>query len=347
GTIAVARNEVNLRSIDEPARVIATINPEVGSLRAVTFSPTDPALLAVAGHGDAVLLARSNDCLRVVTRFETPQANQVALRWMPDGRQLAIGGWDRTVRLYEPLDARPRWTARGHHDAVWSIDVDAREGSTRILSASADGSLRLWRVEDGSSIAAIPLSNEIVWAIAALPDGSLATATQGALRIASPGSRDAWIGRGSIDPLSRTGNALRIEPSTTTRAEVRLVEAATGVARPLPPIPGEGTVSRVAIAPDDSTALVLRVAGTLSLLELATARVRWSMTALRTDDIHEPQGISSLALDGVDRHAFIASRKFGCVAIDARYGHEQWRLHIGASCTDVAASVDGARVFAA
>ena len=347
GTIAIARGQLELRPIDDPARVIATIDPDVGSLRAIAFSPSDPTLLAVAGHGGAVLLERSDDGLRVVTRFESPQANQVALRWTPDGRRLAIGGWDRTVRLHDPLQARPLWTARGHHDAVWSIEIDTRTEPARILSAGADGSLRLWRIEDGSAIAAIPLADDIVWSLAAAPDGSLATASQGALTIAPPEARDAWIGRGSIEPHSRTGRALRIDPSTAARPEPRLSEVATGLEKRLPPIPGEGLVSRVAIAPDDSTVLLLRECGTISLVETATARVRWSTIALRSDDIHEPQGIPSLALDGVDRGVFVASRTLGCVALDARDGRERWRLPIGASCTDVAASTDGLRVFAA
>ena len=347
GTIAIARSRLELRPIDNPARVIATIDPDVGSLRAIAFSPSDPTLLAVAGHGGAVLLERSDDGLRVVTRFESPQANQVALRWTPDGRRLAIGGWDRTVRLHDPLQARPLWTARGHHDAVWSIEIDTRTEPARILSAGADGSLRLWRIEDGSAIAAIPLADDIVWSLAAAPDGSLATASQGALTLAQPEARDAWIGRGSIEPHSRTGRALRIDPSTAARPEPRLSEVATGLEKRLPPIPGEGLVSRVAIAPDDSTVLLLRECGTISLVETATARVRWSTIALRSDDIHEPQGIPSLALDGVDRGVFVASRTLGCVALDARDGRERWRLPIGASCTDVAASTDGLRVFAA
>ncbi|MDI9403248.1 MAG: PQQ-binding-like beta-propeller repeat protein, partial [Limnohabitans sp.] len=359
GTIAVARNEIELRSITEPERVIAAIDPEIGSLRAVAFSPTDPALLAVAGHGGAVLLARSSDGLRVVTRFETPQANQVALRWTPDGTRLAIGGWDRTVRLYEPMKPQALWTARGHHDAVWSIDIDTRDNATRMLTASADGSLRLWRVEDGSPIAAMPFSNDIVWSIAASADGSLATASQGALSIAEAKARDAWIGSGSIDPLSRTGRSLRIEPPNAmrpntpratrldARVDARLSEIASDVERPLPPIPGEGAVSRVAIAPDDSTALVLREDGTLSLVEIEAARVRWSTTSLRSDDIHEPQGIPSLALDGANETAIVASRQFGCIALDAHDGRERWRRSIGASCTDVAASSDGTRIFAA
>ncbi len=347
GTIAVARGAVELRSIDEPDRVIAALELDLGNLRAVAFSPTDPSLIAVAGHLGAVLLVHAENTLKVITRFETPKAIQVALRWMPDGNHLALAGWDRTVRLYDPRRPKPLWTARGHHDAVWSIEIDTRTEPARILSAGADGSLRLWRIEDGSAIAAIPLADDIVWSLAAAPDGSLATASQGALTIAPPEARDAWIGRGLIEPHSRTGRALRIDPSTAARPEPRLSEVATGLEKRLPPIPGEGLVSRVAIAPDDSTVLLLRECGTISLVETATARVRWSTIALRSDDIHEPQGIPSLALDGVDRGVFVASRTLGCVALDARDGRERWRLPIGASCTDVAASTDGLRVFAA
>jgi serine/threonine protein kinase/WD40 repeat protein len=347
GTIAVARGAVELRSIDEPDRVIAALELDLGNLRAVAFSPTDPSLIAVAGHLGAVLLAHAENTLKVITRFETPKANQVALRWMPDGNHLALAGWDRTVRLYDPRRPKPLWTARGHHDAVWSLEVEMRTDPPRLLSASADGSLRFWRIDDGSCIAAIPFSDDIVWSIAGAPDGSLVSASQGALSIAPRGSHDAWVGHEALDPNSRTGRTLRIEPSTETRSDARLVDLATSRERALPVIPGAGPVTRVAIAPNDATALVLREDGTLSLVEINEGRVRWSTTALRSDDIHEAQGIPSLALEGVDQSAFVASRQFGCVRLDARDGSILWRHPIGASCTDVAASFDGTSVFAA
>ena len=158
---------------------------------------------------------------------------------------------------------------------------------------------------------------------------------------------DVGIASHSIDPHSRTGRALRIEPGSATHPDARVVNLVNGREHTLPMIPGEGAVTRVAIAPDDSTALLLREDGTLSLVEIDAARVRWSTTALRSDDIHEAQGIPSLALDGIGQSAIVASRQYGCVRLDARDGREHWRRLIGASCTDVTVSFDGTKIFAA
>jgi WD40 repeat protein len=346
GTIAAARDVLDLRPIDEPGRLIARVDPAIGTIRAIAFNPIDPTTLVAVGHAGAVLLARDGARVDVVTRFEVPDSFQSAAVWTPDGRHLAMSGRDRTVRLYSPTAAKPLWTAHGHRDSVWTLAIDARAGvddAARVLSAGADGTLRAWRLSDGAPMAATPLSDDIVWSIARTEEGTLVAGTQGALAISDGARIEAWMGRGPAEPFARTGRALRIEPG----ARARLVEVDGGRERPLPEIPGAGAVSRVAISPDDARVLLLREDGTISLVDVAAATVRWSTTALRREDVHEPNGIPSLALDAVDARAIVASRPLGCTALSARDGAILWNVPVGASCTDVAVSHDGTRVFAA
>ena len=346
GTIAVARDVLELRPIAEPSRFIARVEPAIGTIRALAFHPNDPNLLVAVGHAGAVLLRRDGTRIDIITRFEVPSAFQSAVIWTRDGRFIAMSGRDRTVRLYSPTVSKPLWTAYGHRDSVWSLAIDARVGDereARVLSAGADGTLRAWRLSDGAPIAALPLSDDIVWSFECANDGTLVLGAQGGLAISDSKQIDAWIGRGRMDPLSRTGRALRIEPG----ASARLIEVESGRERALPELPGAGSVSRVGISPDDARVLVLREDGTISLVDVVRSTVRWSTTALRCEDVHEPHGIPSLALDAVDARAVVASRTHGCTVLDIRNGAILWQRHVGASCTDVAITPDGERVFAA
>jgi WD40 repeat protein len=70
------------------------------------------------------------------------------LAYSPDGRRLAAGSWDRSLRVWDIANSRERVTARpvvtllGHTQLVLNEAFDA--SGELIASASNDGSLRLW-----------------------------------------------------------------------------------------------------------------------------------------------------------------------------------------------------------
>ena len=74
------------------------------------------------------------------------QGDMRALAFSPDGRRLASGGHDRTVRLYD-LDGRQLEMERRHDDSVMAVRF-APDGE-RLLSTSVDGTIRLWATPTG------------------------------------------------------------------------------------------------------------------------------------------------------------------------------------------------------
>src|SRR5262249_40147278 len=72
------------------------------------------------------------------------------LVFSPDGRTLALGGDDGTIRLWDMPRARERVLLRGHKDVVWSVAF-SRDGR-RLVSSGKDGRVLLWHSVRGAGL---------------------------------------------------------------------------------------------------------------------------------------------------------------------------------------------------
>jgi WD40 repeat protein len=79
----------------------------------------------------------------------------------PDGRLLASGSWDKTIKLWRVADGAlvKLWrvaggalvrTLKGHTDEVTSVSFSP--DGRLLASGSWDKTIKLWRVEDGSLV---------------------------------------------------------------------------------------------------------------------------------------------------------------------------------------------------
>ena len=76
-----------------------------------------------------------------------------SVAFAPDGKTLATGSWDRTVKLWDVTTGKELATLKGHTDAVSSVAF-APDGKT-LATGSVDQTVKLWDVTTGKELATL------------------------------------------------------------------------------------------------------------------------------------------------------------------------------------------------
>ncbi len=145
----------------------------------------------------------------------------------PDGKWLATGGWDRTIKLRDAATGEERLTIFGHEGFV--NDLAFSPDSRTLASTSEDRSVRLWEVPTGRPIGVLHGHTDFVQAVAFAPDGR--ELASGGLE----GTLKVW-GRRTSTPVVFEGHTGWVSGVWYRRDGRRVVTIATGYQ-----VPGETT----------------------------------------------------------------------------------------------------------
>ena len=115
------------------------------------------------------------------------QRGRVSVAFSPDGKTLASGSEDKTIKLWDVATGKEQATLKGHTDAVSSVAFSP-DGKT-LASGSEDKTIKLWDVATGKEQA------------------TLKGHTRGVVRGVQPGRQDAGLGeRGQDDQAVGRGD---------------------------------------------------------------------------------------------------------------------------------------------
>jgi len=160
---------------------LATV-PDSETLVGVALSPDGQFLaLAVAGADDRSLHLRRRDNGELARRVDIGLAAPLDVLWPAKGNRVYVPCSDKTVKVFDAGNWNLLANLAGHTDWVYRAALSA--DGTKLASASADGSLRLWLPAEARPLATLvqlaPRSDQ--WLIAT-PPGYFAASTAAAIQ---------------------------------------------------------------------------------------------------------------------------------------------------------------------
>lgn len=121
----------------------------------------------------------------------------LCLTLSPDGKKLAAGGCDRTVRVWDvsggPAQAKLEQTIENHAD--WVLGVCISTDGKYLLTAARDKTAKVWELTSKESLMTFPSHQNIVYDVAVSPDGKtgFSVGADKLIRSWNPGGNGAQI----------------------------------------------------------------------------------------------------------------------------------------------------------
>ena len=267
------------------------------------------------------LATACNDSLRSVAAHG---GTAFALAVSPDGAQIATGGHDGVVRLWDAEDCTPAG-ALHNPEGEALLRVAFSPDGTHVVGGGALGSVFLWQCA-GTYVGRLHKFDESVWSVAFAPDGRRLFAGSDTFELASC-SLDPRTPATVIQPELGVVRALLVDPGGrsvifgTNRGAVRRYDLATDAVTEVCDLPGQ--VWSMEGSADGTRALVGLADGTARLIRLEDGE---EVMCLRghgrrvTGAAHLPGGLAATtSLDGALRiwelatgrllHEFVGHRR--------------------------------------
>jgi WD40 repeat protein len=89
-----------------------------------------------------------------------------------DGSRVAVAGWDRLVHVFDAADGKEILTLAGHTDLV--LGVAFLDGDQELATASREGTVRIWDLRTGDSLATLPSASANIRFMRPMPEAVIA-----------------------------------------------------------------------------------------------------------------------------------------------------------------------------
>jgi eukaryotic-like serine/threonine-protein kinase len=159
-------------------QAVGTLDTHSREIRGVVFS-RDGEHLALASSDGIVKLwdAKRLDKERLDEKKEarlTLRARVagpgLSVAFSPDGRRLATGGEENTVKIWDVRNGQPLRTLKGHNGDVYSVAFSPEDGRW-VASAGEDSAVKIWESHTGKLVRSFRGHTGVVSSVAFSPDG--------------------------------------------------------------------------------------------------------------------------------------------------------------------------------
>jgi WD40 repeat protein len=245
----------------------------------------------------------------------------VSVAYSPDGKLIASGSWDQTVRVWNAATGTLQHTLTGHNRSVYSVGFSP--DGKHIASCSSDQTVRVWDAATGTLQHTLTGHNHEVNSVGFSPDGK---------HIAS-GSRDqtvrVWNAATGTLQHTLTGhngwvNSVGFSPdgkhiaSGSRDQTVRVWDAATGTLQHT--LTGHnGWVSSIGFSPDGKHIASGSSDQTVRVWDAAIGTLQHTLTG-------HNESVNSVGFSSDSQ--YIVTRDFGGTAI-------KWDARLGSRCDDI------------
>lgn len=156
--------------------------PKAVGIRMMCFSPDGTHLAVAVGEDNKSGRAGVWDLTSGKPVWIHEQdLGSAGIEYSPDGRTVAIGHYDRTIKLADAKDGRVHRTMHGHTNAVARV-VFSPDGKL-FASSSTDTTIKLWNPETGELLRTLTFPRNYAFGLVFSPNGERLLASGGPVRI--------------------------------------------------------------------------------------------------------------------------------------------------------------------